>query len=488
MATLTVTGSHNYVGEDLGPDPIDQIEYTAAATATFSDTQFGTGNGLIANNVLITGNSFANNLQVNMTSSTFSAAGWQFATWNATNTIIIFGTSGNDTITGSAQKDQIFTGDGADSVNAGGGDDFITVSTGSFGAGEAINGGLGFDTIQIGSGSHDFTLAGTIIINVERLFFTGNNTSVIASGSHFGGAADLTTVGGNSANTQALTVNGSSVNLSTINFTGWGGANQTININGTVGNDTLTGSNQDETFSSNVGFDTIDGGDGDDTIGGGDNGDNLFGGAGSDVINGGMGLDTIDGGIENDTINGGLGGDTIFGNLGFDEILGNDGNDTINGGDQGDVITGDAGDDFIGGGMGLDTIDGGAGNDTITGGMGNDQLTGGTDADTFAFGSPGATNDGIDTIIDFVSGTDALQVSATGYGGDLVANGAVTLVTTDSAANANSGAGGYFILDNFGTDIGTVYWDVNGGSGADAVAVIVLTGVTTLQATDFNVV
>ncbi len=81
---------------------------------------------------------------------------------------------------------------------------------------------------------------------------------------------------------------------------------------------------------------------------------------------------------------------------------------------------------------------------------------------------------------------DDLQISAAGFAGGLVAGGSVTLVTAASAADAtNAGTDGYFILDNDGTDAGTVYWDVGGGTGADAVALVKLQGVSSLLASDF---
>lgn len=62
-----------------------------------------------------------------------------------------------------------------------------------------------------------------------------------------------------------------------------------------------------------------------------------------------------------------------------------------------------------------DTIDGQAGDDSITGGVGADTLTGGTGADTFILtginDSRGVS--GIDTITDFTTGTDKLQVALT---------------------------------------------------------------------------
>jgi hypothetical protein len=80
-------------------------------------------------------------------------------------------------------------------------------------------------------------------------------------------------------------------------------------------------------------------------------------------------------------------------------------------------------------------------------------------------------------------------VSASGFGGGLVAGAAVELVTAVDLASANgAGMDGYFIFDNTGTDTGTVYWDANGGNGSDAVALATLTGVTTLLPSDFHVV
>jgi Ca2+-binding RTX toxin-like protein len=131
-------------------------------------------------------------------------------------------------------------------------------------------------------------------------------------------------------------------------------------------------------------------------------------------------------------------------------------------------------------------IIGNSGNNILTGGAGKDTLTGGGGADTFVFNSAA---DGKDTITDFVHGTDMLQISASGFGGGLVTNTAVTLVTAASAAAAsNAGTGGYFIFDNAGTDAGTVLWDPTGGSGTDAVAIVQLQGVTSLLPNDFHIV
>jgi Ca2+-binding RTX toxin-like protein len=131
-------------------------------------------------------------------------------------------------------------------------------------------------------------------------------------------------------------------------------------------------------------------------------------------------------------------------------------------------------------------IVGNEGANVLAGLAGADTLTGYGGADTFVFVSPSG---GMDTITDFVSGVDHLQISASGFGGGLAANGTVTLVEALSAASAsNAGTGGYFIFDNAGADAGTLLWDATGGSGADAVAIAKLQGVNTLAHTDFQIV
>jgi hypothetical protein len=56
------------------------------------------------------------------------------------------------------------------------------------------------------------------------------------------------------------------------------------------------------------------------------------------------------------------------------------------------------------------------------------------------------------------------------------------------SAVAMGGSDGYFIFDDAGKGLGTLYWDATGGSGADAVGVATLSGVTGLSATDFLIV
>jgi glucose/arabinose dehydrogenase len=109
-------------------------------------------------------------------------------------------------------------------------------------------------------------------------------------------------------------------------------------------------------------------------------------------------------------------------------------------------------------------------------------MTGGAGADTFVFNASLLTPA---TITDFTVGGDHLQISASGFGHGLTAGGTAPLVTAATASSANhAGPDGYFIFDN----ASTVWWDPTGGSGADAIAEVKLTGVASLHASDFLLV
>ena len=81
------------------------------------------------------------------------------------------------------------------------------------------------------------------------------------------------------------------------------------------------------------------------------------------------------------------------------------------GGDGIDVILTDAGADIIDGGLGSDTIISGAGADVLIGGAGNDVLTGGADTDVFVIDANDFGAFGGDTITDFESGVDTIELS-----------------------------------------------------------------------------
>ncbi|WOH51820.1 LuxR C-terminal-related transcriptional regulator [Bradyrhizobium sp. sBnM-33] len=120
-----------------------------------------------------------------------------------------------------------------------------------------------------------------------------------------------------------------------------------------------------------------------------------------------FGHDSVTGeGNAGQIIPGVAGDDTLNGTGLVDVIYGSSGNDAIR--DTG-------GDDTIYGGSGSDTINGNNGNDTIFGGYNGDQLPGSKDDDIFVYLSAIDSNcTQFDTIIDFTSGKDKINLAAFG--------------------------------------------------------------------------
>jgi len=164
---------------------------------------------------------------------------------------------------------------------------------------------------------------------------------------------------------------------------------------------------------------------------------------------------------------------------------------TILGTTGADSITAGLGNDSISGGAGNDTLSGGAGNDTLSGGAGNDVLTGGDGADRFVFDTAlGASN--VDTIKDFVTGTDKIVLSAKVFGKFTGSSTGSAITTGNLVVGAGSTAvakdnDDYLIYDT-GTDL--LYYDADGsGRGAPIpIAKVELTGTAAPAFGDFLVV
>lgn len=131
---------------------------------------------------------------------------------------------------------------------------------------------------------------------------------------------------------------------------------------------------------------------------------------------GGYANDLLIGNDRANQIAGSHGDDTIVGAAGFDTLMGGQGSDQIQGGFNGDRLYGEEGNDDLRGGNGLDLIVGGVGNDTIRGAKGTDTLTGGEGADVFIFHTDLDGTINVDTITDFVSGVDRIELSAAIFG------------------------------------------------------------------------
>jgi Ca2+-binding RTX toxin-like protein len=81
--------------------------------------------------------------------------------------------------------------------------------------------------------------------------------------------------------------------------------------------------------------------------------------------------------------------------------------DVINGQGGDDTIKGLSGDDLLRGGAGNDTLSGGKGSDHLLGNDGDDLLNGGSGNDLFVL----SANQGVDTISDFTSQQDRIQLA-----------------------------------------------------------------------------
>ncbi|MYM55082.1 Hint domain-containing protein [Thalassovita mangrovi] len=101
-------------------------------------------------------------------------------------------------------------------------------------------------------------------------------------------------------------------------------------INGSGGDESLSGGESNDTIYAAGGADTVSGDGGDDLI---------YSESGKDSVEGGSGQDTIYAGADNDTIDSGDGNDLVYGESGDDQIEGGTGNDTLYGGDGNDLIT-----------------------------------------------------------------------------------------------------------------------------------------------------
>ena len=204
------------------------------------------------------------------------------------------------------------------------------------------------------------------------------------------------------------------------------------NLNGGLGDDVLTGSQQPNVLNGNAGDDDISGGPGGDcTV----DTDRLNGGAGNDVLRLGAAAncaDIADGAAGRDSADYELrsGGVSVT----LDNIP-NDGEseaddvkatiEVVLGGSGNDNLTGGSSNDELHGGPGNDVLHGAAGNDTLIGGSGNDEL----------YGEAG------DDYIDESSASDASYLASfSAFGGQDVIHGGAGVNTCNFRRGASTAA------------------------------------------------
>jgi Ca2+-binding RTX toxin-like protein len=313
---------------------------------------------------------------------------------------ILFGSDGQDTLDGGADNDSLFGGDGADTLKGGVGNDILLGGEGR----DTLDGGAdndrligeGGDTMYGGTGDDTYVVkAGdTVVESATRTvrdpatglynFVSGGNDTVETSLRSYtlGNAVENLTIGANPLLGR----------LSSIESTG-------------IGNDL------NNVLLGRKGKETLYGLDGNDTLNGGRNADTMRGGAGNDtyyvdnvgdvvddtyyVAGGGTGMlrrnpGYRDHGDANDTVITTLDSydlskigtnnlaarvvapETLYGTIENLTYSGT-GRFTGTGNDADNVITGGALSDNLSGGLGHDTLRGGAGNDGIDLGAGDDK-------------------------------------------------------------------------------------------------------------------
>ena len=244
----------------------------------------------------------------------------------------------------------------------------------------------------------------------------------------------------------------------------------------------------------------------------------LLGGAGNDRLVGNAGNDVLDGGTGNDEMLGGTGNDRYVVDAAGDVVteLANEGIDLVQssidyvlganvenltltgtarsgtGNELNNVIIGNAAANILSGGAGDDRLVGGDGRDFMTGGSGRDVFV----AELNSVKSSGKSGTfSTDTILDFTSGTDKIDLSGFGFKNiDITGLGAnrdagdVSIRVFDSVKGAET-ALGYDIdgIDGASTYAGPVtivYINLDGGAPDIALSLL---GTGTVTANDFIV-
>jgi Ca2+-binding RTX toxin-like protein len=442
------------------------IGTSGAVTSTYNAaTGVWLANGAVANvNALLAG-------------VTFNPA----ANFNGNFTVI---TSVSDGVNPAITDSKVFTGIAVNDAPTS-----TTIASQSIGEGQALsfNAATAFSDVDGNALTYTLSRVGGVLPTWLQINAT---TGVVSS------VGNVPSTGAGAYNLQITASDGSLSGSSTFTL-------NVLNFIGTTGVDTLTGTAGNEQLDGLAGADRLSGLGGNDTLLGGDGNDTLEGGAGADVINGGNNTDnasyfnsttTVTANLGNTALNAGDAfGDTYISIENFEGS--NTANSFLTGDSLANVLTSYNGADSLDGAGGNDTISAGNGNDIIQGGIGTDSLTGGAGLDKFYFGSGAAltgaigTQFGIDTVTDFVVGTDKLYFSSTTFG---LAAGAVAAnqfasVAQDSNVNAAAATGVKFI---YSRGSGRLYLDTNGvtsGFGTNGGQFALLSSKPTLVASDLFV-
>lgn len=432
-------GADTIVNFESGSNGFDVIEFAAGILP--SDIRATrTGNNLVLSLVGTTDRITITNYFNSDGISSYAVDEIRFASgtrWSLSNikSMVLQGTSGNDTligyasadaISGGAGNDSILGADGHDTLDGGSGDDVLDGGNGN----DRLNGGTGNDTLRGGAGNDVYVVdaIGDVVSD------SGGIDTVEASLSY--------TLGGD---IEHLVLTGSA----DLQGVGNGLDNSLL---GNAGNNLLQGGAGNDTLEGSAGNDQLQGGEGNDLyrFGRGWGQDVLEDASGAqDVIEFATGIAPSDILVsrDGDDVLLSLQGSTdslrvvgYFSSTGsgvVEQIRFADGTQwlpeqlrawVLQGGVGNDNLVGFAGDDLIDGRAGDDTLSGGAGNDTLVGGLGNDLLSGGEGNDVYLFGAGWGrdtlenrdTTPGKQDVIQFLEGITPSDIVVASIGDDLL--------------------------------------------------------------------
>jgi Ca2+-binding RTX toxin-like protein len=338
-------------------------------------------------------------LPVNVSLLANTATGGDATGDTLTNIQGLFGSAGNDTLTGDNNNNLLYGNAGNDTLLGMGGNDTIDGGQGA----DYMDGGSGNNTVDYTEASND-TIVGGVTVNLEASTATGGD----AAGDTIANFQNA--IGSNFADTLIASHVGSS-------------------LVGGYGNDTLVGGAGNDTLEGDAGNNVLSGGGGNNTA------------SYVDVLSVNVTLNGANQVLANTTYLSSAGGTTTV--SGTDTLTNIE---NITGSAGADYIQGDGNANYLAGGGGNDTLVGGGGNDTLDAGTGNVLLEGGGNNDTYLYDE----GYGTDTISDgggynrivFGAGIQAseLAFSKSGYNLIIGVDGATDGITIDNGLTSGGNA------------------------------------------------
>ena len=334
---------------------------------------------------------------------------------------VVEGTSGNDTLLGNNNNNELYGGKGDDTLNGRGGVNYLD-------GGTNVDGSIENDWVNFTSqatvnlSAQTATIAGNVstVVNIENI--TGSAYGDILTGSSVsniihGESGDDTISGNDGSN---VLDGGDGIDTLSYSFYSNSVDNKGLTIDMSTGNaihgtyedlvsnfENLVGTDYDDVLTGNTNINTISAGAGDDIV---------YATAGNDTYDGGTGTNTLDYSKSLGSITAKLSTGLVIGSetgtdkiSNFSKLIGSTGNDTISGNSNANTLDGSDGDDVIDGVGGVNTLIAGDGVDTLIARSGADTYDGSGDgADTVDYSN-------LTTAIDIVLNSDGNTTEST-YG------------------------------------------------------------------------